>query len=462
MHPVIDENRGTRDALPRVSATSAGRMPSARQSHRRRRRARVRARDAAPQPDAVSPRAVDPARRGRSRGRVAGGISRRLQEHRFVRRRREAVDVARAHRHQRGTAADCASASAPGSSCRLRVATAASRMTGENAMPDLVTEQPDAAAMRASCAGCWSAGSMSCRAQFRTVFILRDVEEMTVEETAECLDVPAGDRAHACLPRAGVTARIARAGHRCRHRRTHSSSRESVAIASSPPCSIAWSRSCRVADPRAGKSGVSISSMCHLEAVHEISSDRFRKRIVHRNQRRTRAGRRTTCQRTQRRADRAHRRHRQPGRHRRRQARRIEGQATTTSRRSASRWSPTTPASTSRRSALVTKLKVTPEDNPTSQSLKTGGEDNVDEPEGPEGRGVRQGLHRPRSRLSPAGARRDRQDADPERQERRAEGAARQGASGVRRAPRAREDDPVVSSANSAVRPPFRDRMNAA
>ena len=27
--------------------------------------------------------------------------------------------------------------------------------------------------------------------QFRTVFMLRDVEEMSVDETAECLDVPA-------------------------------------------------------------------------------------------------------------------------------------------------------------------------------------------------------------------------------------------------------------------------------
>ena len=90
--------------------------------------------------------------------------------------------------------------------------------------------------------------------------------------------------------------------------------------------------------------------------------------------------------------------------------------------------------------ALVTKLKVTPEDNPTSQSLKTGGDENVEKLEEAERRGVRQGLRRPRGRVPPAGARRDRQDADPERAERRAEGAARQGAAGVRRAPRAREE----------------------
>ena len=90
--------------------------------------------------------------------------------------------------------------------------------------------------------------------------------------------------------------------------------------------------------------------------------------------------------------------------------------------------------------ALVTKLKVTPEDNPTSQSLKSGGEQNVSEPEDAEGRRVRQGVHRPRGGLSPAGARRRRQDADSERAERRVEGAAGEGAAGLRRSSRARED----------------------
>ena len=65
---------------------------------------------------------------------------------------------------------------------------------------------------------------------------------------------------------------------------------------------------------------------------------------------------------------------------------------------------------------LVTKLKVTPEDNPTSKSLKEGGDKNLAHLKTPQGRGVRQGVHRPRGRLSPAGARRGRQDADPQRQ----------------------------------------------
>ena len=90
--------------------------------------------------------------------------------------------------------------------------------------------------------------------------------------------------------------------------------------------------------------------------------------------------------------------------------------------------------------ALVTKLKVKPEDNDTSQSLKEGGDD-----------------ERRRSCKALKGAAFDKayidhevayhqavldaidKTLDPEREERGAEGAARQGAAGLRRAPRARE-----------------------
>ena len=147
----------------------------------------------------------------------------------------------------------------------------------------------------------------------------------------------------------------------------------------------------------------------------------------------------------QRRADCFHRRHRQPGRHRRRQA----GQVDVDERRGqdSSRSSMVTDHTGVNKSAvaLVTKLKVTPEDNPTSQSLKSGGEQNVANLKTLKGADVRQGVHRPRGRLSPAGARRRRQDADSERAERGAEGAARQGPSGVRRAPRARQENPGVA-----------------
>jgi RNA polymerase sigma-70 factor, ECF subfamily len=61
----------------------------------------------------------------------------------------------------------------------------------EHAVPDLVSEQPDAAAMRTELRRLLERRIDDLPAQFRIVFILRDVEEMTVEETAECLDVPA-------------------------------------------------------------------------------------------------------------------------------------------------------------------------------------------------------------------------------------------------------------------------------
>ena len=43
---------------------------------------------------------------------------------------------------------------------------------------------------------------------------------------------------------------------------------------------------------------------------------------------------------------------------------------------------------------LVTKLKVKPEDNPTAQSLKSGGDQNIAKTEDAEGRRVRQGVCR--------------------------------------------------------------------
>ena len=72
--------------------------------------------------------------------------------------------------------------------------------------------------------------------------------------------------------------------------------------------------------------------------------------------------------------------------------------------------------------ALVTKLKVTPEDNADQQEPEGGRRRERQEPREAERGRLRQGLRRPRGRLPPAGARRDRQDAHPERAERRAEG----------------------------------------
>ena len=58
-------------------------------------------------------------------------------------------------------------------------------------MADASAEQPDTAAMRAELRELLERRIDELPAQFRTVFILRDVEELTVDETAECLDIPA-------------------------------------------------------------------------------------------------------------------------------------------------------------------------------------------------------------------------------------------------------------------------------
>ena len=61
--------------------------------------------------------------------------------------------------------------------------------TGEH-MADAQSERPDIAATRAELRRLLEAKIDALPEQFRTVFMLRDVEELTVEETAELLDVP--------------------------------------------------------------------------------------------------------------------------------------------------------------------------------------------------------------------------------------------------------------------------------
>lgn len=63
--------------------------------------------------------------------------------------------------------------------------------TEEETMADDRTEQPDAAAMRAELRRLLERQIDALPEQFRTAFVLREVEEMSVEDAAECLDVPA-------------------------------------------------------------------------------------------------------------------------------------------------------------------------------------------------------------------------------------------------------------------------------
>jgi RNA polymerase sigma-70 factor (ECF subfamily) len=61
----------------------------------------------------------------------------------------------------------------------------------EGTVVEDTAERPEAAAMRAELRRLLEQRIDALPEQFRTVFMLRDVEEMSVEETAECLDVPA-------------------------------------------------------------------------------------------------------------------------------------------------------------------------------------------------------------------------------------------------------------------------------
>ena len=95
---------------------------------------------------------------------------------------------------------------------------------------------------------------------------------------------------------------------------------------------------------------------------------------------------------------------------------------------------------------LVTKLKVTPKDNPTSQSLKSGGAENVANLKKLKGAAFDKAYidHEVAYHQQVI----DALDKTliPECVERGAEGAAGEGPAGVRRAPRAREDGPVVAA----------------
>jgi RNA polymerase sigma-70 factor, ECF subfamily len=80
----------------------------------------------------------------------------------------------------------------------------------EGDMVDGTTEQPEAAAMRTELRRLLERKIDELPAQFRTVFVLRDVEELSVEETAECLDVPAATvRTRAFRARALLRASLA-------------------------------------------------------------------------------------------------------------------------------------------------------------------------------------------------------------------------------------------------------------
>jgi len=62
--------------------------------------------------------------------------------------------------------------------------------TEEGIMADETVERPEAAAMRGELRRMLEQRIDALPEQFRTVFMLREVEELSVDETAECLDLP--------------------------------------------------------------------------------------------------------------------------------------------------------------------------------------------------------------------------------------------------------------------------------
>jgi RNA polymerase sigma-70 factor (ECF subfamily) len=81
----------------------------------------------------------------------------------------------------------------------------------EGTMADETGERPEAAALRSELRRFLESRIDALPEQFRIVFILRDVEEMSVEETAECLSLPpATVRTRAFRARAMLRASLSR------------------------------------------------------------------------------------------------------------------------------------------------------------------------------------------------------------------------------------------------------------
>ena len=81
----------------------------------------------------------------------------------------------------------------------------------ETSMPDRESGRPDAMALRAELRALLTRKIDALPEQFRTVFVMRDVEDLSVEETAECLAIPeATVRSRAFRARALLRESIAR------------------------------------------------------------------------------------------------------------------------------------------------------------------------------------------------------------------------------------------------------------
>ena len=239
------------------------------------------------------------------------------------------------------------------------------RNTGDDGRPEVdVRRRHDRVPVRrrrcaARCAACSSAGSTNCRSAFRTVFVMREVEEMSVRGNGRRLGDPRGHGAHAAVPRPGAAARVAGARHRHGAPATSSASPARAAIGSSPPCSrslIAALMPGTSAPLRGIQSDASRSHAFNGECTMRLSAIVTRRSLLALAPPLLRPGH-------QRRADRVDRRHRQPGRHRRRQARRVRRRSNAEVKKFAQQMVTDHTGVNKQAVDAGDKLKVTPEDN---------------------------------------------------------------------------------------------------
>jgi RNA polymerase sigma-70 factor, ECF subfamily len=196
---------------------------------------------------------------------------------------------------------------------------------GEGDMSDHTTEPPEAAAMRSELRRLLERKIDELPAQFRTVFMLRDVEELSVDETAECLDIPAATvRTRAFRARALLRESLAReidvatadafefAGERCDR---------IVATVLRRLLSGGWLPKEIGNSNRYGPESRREPSLHpHRRTINEIIEPHCRERVALCRQRSLCASSGTCRSRPHRCTDRPHRGNRQPSRHRRRQA----------------------------------------------------------------------------------------------------------------------------------------------
>ena len=101
------------------------------------------------------------------------------------------VDMAHPHRHQSGAHALAQAQAEPHRRATSRCGRVTETDAAEADVADERSESPPGATLRAEIRRALERRIDELPIAFRTVFVMREVEDMTVEETAECLAIPA-------------------------------------------------------------------------------------------------------------------------------------------------------------------------------------------------------------------------------------------------------------------------------